>query len=192
MKKCTKCLEDKPRSEFYKDNKAKDGLRSDCKSCAQDKSKQYYLKNKDRVIEASQQWSRENKDRVSESSKRYYLKNKDRIYERRRAWRLENKDEFATQQREYKYKMSGEQYQKLLEEQDYVCAICGKANANGQDLYVDHDHSCCSGSKSCGKCIRGLLCHKCNSALGLFDDSIESLNKAVEYRKKYSRKENNV
>ena len=159
MKKCTKCLEDKPRSEFYKESKVKSGLQSQCKSCVLDKSK------------------------------RHYLENKDRIAEKNRARRLGNKDKYATRQRDYKYKMSSEQYQKLLEEQNHACAICGKVNASGQDLYVDHDHSCCFGSKSCGKCIRGLLCSKCNMALGLFDDSIESLNKAVEYRKKYSRKE---
>lgn len=176
MKKCTKCLEDKPRSEFYKDSSCKDGFRSDCKSCTRVRNNQYYLENKDKALEKSRQWNLKNKGKVSESSKRYYLKNKGRL-------------NTPSYRREYKYKMSGEQYQKLLEEQDYVCAICGKANADGQDLYVDHDHSCCSGSKSCGKCIRGLLCHKCNSALGLFDDSIESLNKAVEYRKKYSRKD---
>lgn len=164
MKRCTKCLEDKPRSEFYKNNSAKDGLRPQCKSCTQSHNKRYYL---------------ENKGEMNEYSKRYYLKNKDRIGE----------DELAARRREDRYKMSSEQYQKLLEDQNYACAICGKANANGRKLYVDHDHSCCFGSKSCGKCIRGLLCHKCNSGLGHFDDSVESMNKATEYIKKYSRKD---
>lgn len=33
-------------------------------------------------------------------------------------------------------------------------------------LVVDHDHSCCPGNKSCGGCIRGLICHSCNVAEG--------------------------
>lgn len=175
MKKCTKCLEDKSRSEFYKDSKTKDGLRPHCKSCVQDRNRLYYLENKDRINEVTRQWDLENKDKVSERSKRYYLKKRDRI-------------DIAAQRREYKYKMSSEQYQRLLEEQNHACAICGKVNANGRDLYVDHDHSCCFGNKSCGECIRGLLCHKCNAAIGLFNDSAESLNKAAEYIKKHSRK----
>ena len=30
------------------------------------------------------------------------------------------------------------------------------------NLEVDHDHSCCEGGNSCGKCIRGVLCRGCN------------------------------
>jgi hypothetical protein len=40
---------------------------------------------------------------------------------------------------------------------------------------------CCPGKKSCGKCIRGLLCARCNSAIGLFDEDPVTLHAAVEY-----------
>jgi hypothetical protein len=48
-------------------------------------------------------------------------------------------------------------------------------------LSIDHDHACCPGRISCGKCIRGLLCNRCNRALGLLGDSIELLKKMIAY-----------
>lgn len=50
-------------------------------------------------------------------------------------------------------------------------SLCGEK----ENLQVDHDHSCCPGSKSCGRCIRGLLCGPCNRSLGLAQDSPQKL-----------------
>jgi len=44
-----------------------------------------------------------------------------------------------------------------------MCAVCRMT----ENLSVDHDHSCCPGEHSCGKCIRGFLCRTCNFAEGL-------------------------
>lgn len=67
------------------------------------------------------------------------------------------------------YKIGLEDYARLLKEQDSLCWICQEK----KDLVVDHDHAT-------GK-VRGLLCNLCNTSLGGFRDSIESLNKAIEY-----------
>jgi hypothetical protein len=48
-------------------------------------------------------------------------------------------------------------------------------------LHVDHDHSCCDGGYSCGECVRGVLCHNHNRAIGLFRDDPDALNTAAEY-----------
>jgi len=62
------------------------------------------------------------------------------------------------------YKMTGQEYDEQLERQGGGCAICGKtAEDHGYNLSVDHDHACCPGSTSCGKCRRGILCSACNS-----------------------------
>lgn len=50
-----------------------------------------------------------------------------------------------------------------------------------QNFVVDHDHTCCPGKRSCGRCVRGLLCNRCNRALGQFGDDIETLRRAVAY-----------
>ena len=84
------------------------------------------------------------------------------------------------------YKISIEEYNELFDKQKGVCAICCKpekivSNDKIINLSVDHDHSCCLGKKSCGKCIRGLLCHSCNTGIGRFYDDINLLNSAIVY-----------
>lgn len=65
-----------------------------------------------------------------------------------------------------------------------VCAICGPRTGRSgkyKALAVDHDHSCCSGSTSCGQCVRGFLCGTCNSMLGHQHDDIDTFLRAAEY-----------
>lgn len=64
-----------------------------------------------------------------------------------------------------KYGLTLEQYNEILESQGGGCAICHKEPVRNP-LCVDHDHRCCPGSKTCGKCVRGLLCVYCNSTVG--------------------------
>lgn len=57
------------------------------------------------------------------------------------------------------------------------CNICSKTiEANGKSLAVDHCHSS-------GK-FRGILCTNCNLALGLFNDDVEIMKKAIKYLEK--------
>ena len=78
------------------------------------------------------------------------------------------------------YHLTLEKYTQMLEDQDGKCAICKQKTE--KSLHIDHDHSCCpERGKSCGKCIRGLLCDSCNNGLGRFKDSTEILQAAIEY-----------
>ncbi|MFF4543620.1 endonuclease VII domain-containing protein [Streptomyces sp. NPDC001406] len=80
-----------------------------------------------------------------------------------------------------------EQYEEMHLAQAGVCAICGEPETAKRgdlvmDLSVDHDHSCCPDKgRSCGKCVRGLLCANCNKGLGAFRDDPERLMAAVAY-----------
>jgi hypothetical protein len=87
----------------------------------------------------------------------------------------------------YLYTLSQEQYDALAAEQNHKCKACG-VNVDitsNNNLQVDHDHSCCNGPKSCGKCIRGLLCATCNKILGFCKDSTEHLKQLIVYVENY-------
>ena len=69
--------------------------------------------------------------------------------------------------------MTLEEYEAMLAEQEGGCAICGRPPTDEIALHVDHDHA--SGR------VRGLLCFRCNNALGDFEESPVLLDAASEY-----------
>jgi hypothetical protein len=74
----------------------------------------------------------------------------------------------------YLYGITVEEYNELFQEQEGCCKICGKhQTAFKRKLDVDHCHET-------GK-IRGLLCNRCNQALGLMKDSPENIKAMLEY-----------
>ena len=79
-----------------------------------------------------------------------------------------------------KYHLTKEQYAELLKAQDYRCAICLRPFGD-ECPFIDHDHDCCAGQGSCGKCVRGLLCRFCNTGLGHFGDAANTLRAAADY-----------
>lgn len=80
--------------------------------------------------------------------------------------------------------MTQESYDVMLAAQGGKCAICGSTDPGDVRAYrfhIDHDHKCCPGKQSCGKCLRGLLCSPCNRALGQFKDDVDVMEKAIDY-----------
>lgn len=85
------------------------------------------------------------------------------------------------------YKRNGIDFLAMLDAQGGGCAICHDPIERGT-WHVDHDHACCpTGARSCGKCIRALLCGNCNRGLGSFNDDTERLRGAIAYIEQWRR-----
>src|SRR3990167_3461436 len=77
------------------------------------------------------------------------------------------------------YGLTQEDYNIFFDFQKGKCAICGKHQSEiNKALFVDHNHE--TGKE------RGLLCYTCNAALGMFYDSPDNLESAINYLKERS------
>ncbi|WJN63238.1 endonuclease [Streptomyces phage phiScoe45] len=99
--------------------------------------------------------------------------NPERTKQKDTAWKAAN----AERVKEHKLKSTYGLTPAEREALGHNCHICGA----GGVMAIDHDHACCPGERSCGACVRGVLCRKCNLALGHFDDDITRLRAAINY-----------
>jgi hypothetical protein len=81
----------------------------------------------------------------------------------------------------YRYGVTREQWEETFERQGGVCAVpvCDR-----EATHIDHDHTCCPGTKpvrACGECFRGLVCGPCNFALGNAGDDPALLRSMADY-----------
>lgn len=123
-----------------------------------------------------------NKEKYKANHSKYYLENKEKFAAYRTNWIKENASLYKLKERERhlisSFGINLDNYQKLLDSQNGVCAICG-AYPKKRSLHVDHCHN--SGR------VRGLLCFRCNAILGLCNDNHFALDKASMYLKKHSQ-----
>jgi hypothetical protein len=86
------------------------------------------------------------------------------------------------------YNITKDQVFWLLYKQNQVCYLCHEEETkrfkNGitpVSLTIDHDHRCCPGRKSCGQCVRHLLCHRCNFMLGVVEAKPQLIHRFADY-----------
>lgn len=109
--------------------------------------------------------------------KTYYRDNREVMMRKHQEWRKANPEYFLRRDLKRLYRISLEEYGALLRRQNNVCACCGSNEPGGRydndRFHVDHDHV--TGA------VRGLLCHKCNTGIGLLGDSTDGVMKALMY-----------
>jgi hypothetical protein len=67
----------------------------------------------------------------------------------------------------FRYRLTQETFDALLERQEGPAACVTSRSPRGSSPFIDHDWNCCKTEKSsCGKCVRGLLCLRCDVGLG--------------------------
>ena len=81
-----------------------------------------------------------------------------------------------------RYGLTRERFAEILAAQGGGCAICRRdPETAARKFHVDHDHDCCPGGSSCGKCVRGILCGSCNAGIGLLGDDPARVRAAAVY-----------
>lgn len=153
---CNICKIDKELSNFFKHKKSANGYGYTCKECNKIRTRIWQQNNKQKCVESSRQYREVNLEKSRLTNKRTNLR--------------------------LLYNITPEEYNKILTQQNGVCAICftkETVDRKGKkyDLCVDHCHET--------NTIRGLLCRKCNSGLGLLGDSLDTLKKAISYLEKH-------
>lgn len=153
MKTCTRCNKEKALDQYNKNRAMKDGVDYYCKSCRAVYSFTSQKNNKRRCT-----WNGCDRPHWAHDLCRLHLQRKSRGAD------MDNKKDGSQKYKliKIRYKLDKDTYDKMAKDGCYICK-------SKEFLQVDHDHSCCSTSKSCGKCIRGIVCQSCNIHLGKLD-----------------------
>jgi hypothetical protein len=156
MKTCSKCGQTKPIDDFYRAAGMRDGRRNDCKVCNLAAKKARYV-SADAVARV-ERWR--NPKRFSAYQAEYRKRP-----ERKRAMR----DLYYRRT----HGLSADAVDEMLAAQGGVCAICKERPEVEARMHVDHDHR--SGA------IRGVLCSRCNHAIGLLREDPVLFARAADY-----------
>lgn len=82
----------------------------------------------------------------------------------------------------WRYGITAQQVAEMAEAQNQLCYLCNEPLdfETPRRMHIDHDKSCCRGRRSCGACVRGLACDKCNLGIGHFGDDPERIRRAAD------------
>lgn len=116
----------------------------------------------------------------NEYMRNWNSRNREKVRERHRLYKINNPEKYRSSHLMHCFNISLDDYFELLKKQNNACAICGDTEISidhrtnkVRNLAVDHDEK--TGD------VRGLLCSRCNRGLGMFRDSVDYLENAINY-----------
>lgn len=147
-----------------------------------EESKAYRAANREKARAATKAYRAANLEKAKAATKAYIANNPEKVRayqaaysaanaEEKKAYKAANAEKIDARRRMKKYGVSRDCFQLMLAVQKNACGICDEVFSKTPQ--VDHDHT--TGE------VRGLLCGRCNIALGGFKDSLEILGRAKEY-----------
>lgn len=101
------------------------------------------------------------REKKLERNRRWRAAHQETMRELHRGWDEDNRDKRLEWRRTLRHGITRTIRDWMYESQGGACAGC-RSRMFDAELYVDHDHACCPGPFSCGRCVRGLLCPACN------------------------------
>lgn len=153
------------------------GTKKVCTKCEEVKQLSEFRKQGNGVSSAC-------KECLSKKDKEYKARNSDKIKKYRDEWKKNpaSRNVLLNSRLKKIYGITAEEYELMLNDQNGLCAICGKQEKAGNQyqevkrLAVDHCHK--TGN------IRGLLCTNCNTRLATLEDEVY-VKSAMKYLAKY-------
>lgn len=137
------------------------------------------LKDKEKLREYKAAHYQRNKEKLCAYQRSYQAQNKDKV----RAYKVEYHKRTVEHRRSYmlrkKYNLSPGQFEDLVTAQSGRCASCKDLFQSNKRRHVDHCHKT-------GK-VRSVLCHACNTSLGLLKEDTARIRALAEYADKVCR-----
>ena len=158
-KRCSKCGNDLLLSAFYQRTGAK-SRHSACKVCERAMAKDWYERNKDKATAKVKEWRQQNIGAVKQ-------------------YRIDNRQKHYRQELVRKYGVEPTWFDEQIRQQGDSCVCCKRKFQWGDKQtspHVDHCHET--------KTVRGILCNRCNTVLGLCKDNDKLLSSLARYLRK--------
>lgn len=191
VKKCPKCQKVKPLDNFNNDKSKLLRVSSYCKKCAYKRIKFWRIKNPKKLKEHASLYNKRHRKTINEKLKIWQKNNRKKTNKYFIKWGKKNPELLEMKKLRQRAKARGvnlsfDKYKELLKNQNNRCAICGKEEITRHPksktrfiLSIDHCHKT--------KMVRGLLCKKCNTAIGMLSDDKYLVEKALNYLKMYDK-----